>query len=98
MTYGLTMPVGRRRRRTCWPKRWHSPQRLLMPNSRSTGEPARHLALTERADMPDIVRAKLHKITGYVLRDAEQLPEALAHLQRAMQLDRTIGVKKDIER
>ncbi|MGC0264040.1 terminase, partial [Enterobacter hormaechei] len=55
------------------------------------------IALTERADMPDIVRAKLHKITGYVLRDAEQLPEALAHLQRAIQLESTIGVKKDIE-
>ncbi|MEP9097980.1 terminase, partial [Enterobacter hormaechei] len=55
------------------------------------------IALTERADMPDIVRAKLHKITGYVLRDANQLPEALAHLQRAIQLERTIGVKKDIE-
>lgn len=47
--------------------------------------------------MPDIVRAKLHKITGYVQRDAGQLPEALAHLQRAIQLERTIGVKKDIE-
>ena len=47
--------------------------------------------------MPDIVRAKLHKITGYVLRDAKQLPEALAHLQRAIQLESTIGVKKDIE-
>jgi hypothetical protein len=29
-----------------------------------------------------------------VLRDAEQLPEALAHLQRAIQLESTIGVKK----
>ncbi|MDF6748501.1 terminase, partial [Escherichia coli] len=47
--------------------------------------------------MPDIVRAKLHKITGYVLREAGRLTDALTHLQRAIQLERAIGVKKDIE-
>ncbi|MEJ1589633.1 phage terminase small subunit, partial [Escherichia coli] len=46
------------------------------------------IALTERADMPDIVRAKLHKITGYVLREAGRLTDALTHLQRAIQLER----------
>lgn len=56
------------------------------------------MALTDTADMPDKVRAKLHKITGWVLRDAGQSVQALAHLKRAMQLDRLAGVKKDIER
>lgn len=56
------------------------------------------MALTESADMPDKVRAKLHKITGLVLRDEGAAIQALEHLKRAMQLDRLAGVKKDIER
>lgn len=56
------------------------------------------MTLTDTADMPDKVRAKLHKITGLVLRDSGQLIQALAHLKRAMQLDRLAGVKKEIER
>lgn len=55
------------------------------------------MALTESADMPDKVRAKLHKITGLVLRDEGAVIQALEHLKRAMQLDRLAGVKKDIE-
>lgn len=56
------------------------------------------LAMTESEDMPDQVRAKLHKITGYVLRDAGRASEAMAHLVRAQQLHDGCGVKKDIER
>ncbi|TCQ89235.1 small terminase subunit [Rahnella sp. JUb53] len=48
-------------------------------------------------DMPDPVRAKLHKITGLVLRDNGQSEQALTQLKRAMQLDNVAGVKKDIE-
>lgn len=48
-------------------------------------------------DMPDEVRAKLHKATGYVL-DHSDKPAALAQLQRALQLHERVGVKKDIER
>ncbi|MCO6024165.1 phage terminase small subunit, partial [Enterobacter hormaechei] len=99
MTWGLTMPTGRRPTPYLLAEEVAlSAQRLLA--AKQPVELANLLdtiALTERADMPDIVRAKLHKITGYVLRDANQLPEALAHLQRAIQLERTIGVKKDIE-
>ena len=101
MTYGLTMPVGGHRRTT--PYLLAEEVALAAQRLRDTKQPVElanlldTLALTERADMPDIVRAKLHKITGYVLRDAGQLPEALTHLQRAIQLERTIGVKKDIE-
>jgi hypothetical protein len=99
MTYGLTMPTGRR------PTPYLLAEEVALAAQRLRGakQPVElsnlldTLALTERADMPDIVRAKLHKITGYVLRDAEQLPEALAHLQRAIQLESTIGVRKDIE-
>ncbi|HDC4761530.1 TPA: terminase endonuclease subunit [Enterobacter cloacae] len=99
MTYGLTMPTGRR------PTPYLLAEEVALAAQRLRGakQPVELanlldiLALTERADMPDIVRAKLHKITGYVLRDAEQLPEALAHLQRAIQLESSIGVRKDIE-
>ena len=44
--------------------------------------------------MPDEVRAKLHKITGLFLRDGGDAAGALAHLQRATQLDCQAGVKK----
>ncbi len=56
------------------------------------------LELTAAADMPDEVRAKLHKITGLFLRDGGDAAGALAHLQRATQLDCQAGVKKEIER
>ncbi|WP_334351249.1 terminase endonuclease subunit [Enterobacter bugandensis] len=99
MTYGLTMPVGRRPTPCLLAEEVAlAAQRLLTAKQPvNLANLLDTIALTERADMPDIVRAKLHKITGYVLRDAEQLPEALAHLQRAIQLESTIGVKKDIE-
>lgn len=64
-------------------------------------------ALTAEHDMPDEVRAKLHKALGL----AHQLPpggndqpdkaaaeKALAHFKRALQLHDRIGVKKEIER
>lgn len=101
LTYGLTMPVGGHRRTTPYLLAEEvalSAQRLRDANQSPELALLLHtLELTARADMPDIVRAKLHKITGYVQRDAGQLPEALANLQRAFQLDRAVGVKKDIE-
>lgn len=48
--------------------------------------------------MPDEVRAKLHKVMGYGLRDNEQPELALNQLNRAFQLHERVGVKKDIER
>ncbi|EAN9946527.1 terminase [Salmonella enterica] len=54
--------------------------------------------LTDGADVPDMVRARLHKVTGLTLRDAGMNAEALAQFQRAMQLDRNAGVRKEIER
>lgn len=56
------------------------------------------IELTADADMPDEVRARLHKVAGLSFRDDGKSVDALAHLQRAMQLDRNAGVKKDIER
>lgn len=54
--------------------------------------------LTQTADMPDEVRARLYKAAGLALRDDGKLNEAVEHLQRANQLDRNVGVRKDIER
>ena len=56
------------------------------------------LRLTDGEDMPDEVRAKLHKIIGYVYRDSGGTHEAMKHLQRALQLHDRCGVVKDIER
>ncbi|MBQ4775271.1 phage terminase small subunit [Pectobacterium versatile] len=55
------------------------------------------LTLTDTEDMPDQVRAKLHKIIGLILRSGKP-EQALFHLKRAFQLDSRSGVKKDIER
>lgn len=52
--------------------------------------------LTEAQDMPDEVRAKLYKATGYALDRYPTL--ALPYLRRAVELHDRIGVKKDIDR
>jgi len=51
--------------------------------------------LTEGRDMPDEVRAKLHKAIGLALRDASPA-QALDHLQRALQLNARLGIKTEI--
>lgn len=56
------------------------------------------LSLTDGTDVPDMVRARLHKVTALTLRDAGMNAEALVQFQRAMQLDRNAGVRKEIER
>lgn len=55
-----------------------------------------------REDMPDEVRAKLHKaLAKAILRDGEddrtRQQESLKHFLRALELDAGAGVKKDIE-
>lgn len=53
--------------------------------------------LTEAHDMPDPVRAKLHKALGWALQ-ADDPATALIHWRRALELHERCGVKKDIER
>lgn len=99
--FGLVMP-GKHRRTPVY--MFTEEVALAAMRAHAAGEPVDVqllldvLALTESADMPDMVRAKLHKITGLVLRDGGQVADALAHLQRAMRLDCQAGVKKEIER
>jgi hypothetical protein len=57
----------------------------------------RTLELTDGEDMPDLVRAKLHKVVGTVYRSLGRAGLALQHMQRAYQLDINSGVKKAIE-
>ena len=47
-------------------------------------------------DMPDQVRARLHKALGWALTES-QPQNAMTHYQRALQLDENAGVKKLIE-
>lgn len=66
------------------------------------------LDITAEEDMPDEVRAKLHKAIGYAARhlagdgtdgtSRAYLEGAMSHLQRALALHDRCGVKKDIER
>ncbi|WP_137936115.1 phage terminase small subunit [Chitinivorax sp. B] len=53
--------------------------------------------LTQAQDMPDQVRAKLHKEIGLLLEPTDPA-SALQHLTRAKQLHDKVGVVKDIER
>lgn len=57
----------------------------------------RTLELTDGEDMPDLVRAKLHKVIGTVYRSLGRAGLALQHMKRALQLDENSGVKKSIE-
>jgi len=52
--------------------------------------------LTDKHDMPDVVRAKLYKAIGYALDAYPSL--ALSYLRRALELHDKIGVKQDITR
>ena len=52
--------------------------------------------LTENQDMPDQVRAKLHKALGLSLTESNPA-NALQQLQRALALHDKVGVKKEIE-
>lgn len=81
----------------------------------AAGKPAdlesldRALLLTSECDMPDEVRAKLHKALGQAFQaqsgiagdgelDKLAAQNALAHFKRALELHDRAGVKKEIER
>jgi hypothetical protein len=52
------------------------------------------MELTERQDMPDQVRAKLHKITGYVYRDAREIDARPGTPETRLFLKATAALKK----
>lgn len=101
LRFGLAMPDGHSRTA---PYMFAEEVALAAIRARVAGEPVdvqpllSVIELTRTADMPDEVRARLHKVTGLTLRDAGNAADAMAHLQRAIQLDGHSGVKKDIER
>lgn len=109
--HGLVMPDQYQRTTACLIAEEYAAMTI---KATEAGVPVDNEALAEVAslvtdeDMPDEVRAKLHKAMGYAalvlvekLADAE-LQEcrqyALEQLQRALQLHERVGVKKDIER
>ncbi|MEY0512936.1 phage terminase small subunit [Providencia manganoxydans] len=57
----------------------------------------RAMSLTIHEDMPDKVRAELHKWLGYSLRDNDYPQPALCELMRALELNDRSGVKADIK-
>lgn len=63
----------------------------------TTADLLRVAALTDGCDMPDEVGSKLHKALGLSLRE-QSPPQALEHLQRALQLNARAGVKKEVEK
>lgn len=101
LRFGLSMPDGHARTA---PYMLAEEVALAALRARAAGQPVdvqpllTVIDMTRTADMPDEVRARLHKVAGLILRDAGLLTEAMTHLQRAIQLDDSCGVKKDIER
>lgn len=101
LRFGLSMPDGHARTA---PYMLAEEVALAALRARAAGQPVdvqpllNVIEMTRTADMPDEVRARLHKVAGLILRDTGLLTEAMAHLQRAIQLDDSCGVKKDIER
>jgi hypothetical protein len=101
LRFGLSMPDGHARTA---PYMLAEEVALAALRARAAGQPVdvrpllTVIEMTRTADMPDEVRARLHKVAGLILRDAGLLTEAMTHLQRAIQLDDSCGVKKDIER
>ncbi|MFG6654860.1 terminase endonuclease subunit [Scandinavium sp. M-37] len=101
LRFGLSMPDGHARTA---PYMLAEEVALAALRARAAGQPVdvqpllNVIEMTRIADMPDEVRARLHKVAGLILRDAGLLTEAMTHLQRAIQLDDSCGVKKDIER
>ena len=100
LRFGLSMPENHSR---TTPYMLAEEVALAATRARIAGEPVDAaqllyvIGLTAEADMPDEVRARLHKVTGLTLRDAGQPDNALSHLQRALQLDPNVGVRKDVE-
>lgn len=100
---GMAMPEQHRRTLPCVVVE-ETADLLLAGKGAESAEQAiafaeRAAGLTEGKDMPDAVRAKLLKALGRAQR--EQFPAdpalALKTLQRALELDKNVGVKKDIE-
>jgi len=77
---------------------------LSAERSRKAGRPASiddlraAIEMTAAEDMPDMVKAKLFKVTGLMLSDCGDYAQALEHLERAMQLDGHVGVRKEIQK
>ena len=77
---------------------------LSAERSRKAGNPASiddlraAIEMTAAEDMPDMVKAKLFKVTGLMLSDCGDYAQALEHLARAMQLDGHSGVRKEIQK
>ncbi|SDP46275.1 Phage small terminase subunit [Ralstonia sp. 25mfcol4.1] len=109
--HGLVMPDQYQRTTACLIAEEYASMAI---KATEAGQPVDAKALVEVTDlvqgedMPDEVRAKLHKALGYeaLARVAEQTVSnqqayrryALDQLQRALQLHEKVGVKKDIER
>lgn len=97
--HSLTMPDNYKRSLPCVVAEEFADHALKVLGTEKPVDAAallRALELTADADMPDAVRAKLHKAIGYALRDTEPA-EALEHLKAALARHDKVGVKRDIE-
>lgn len=108
IAHGLVMPDQYKRTTACLIAEEAADMALKNLGAADLDSLVAVLDLTAEEDMPDEVRAKLHKAIGYVAREIAgddaagsgraYLEGALEHLQRAFELHDKSGVKKDIER
>jgi len=109
--HGLVMPDAYKRTTACLIAEEYAAMAIktVQAGQAVDADALREVAeLVADQDMPDEVRAKLHKAIGYVATAAvaDTPPEwqqamresALRHLRRALELHDQVGVKKDIER
>jgi len=101
LKHNLAMPVGHHRKLACVVgeesadlqfRQFSADQPINLPFLLDM------LELTKSEDMPDQVRANLHKIIGFGFRERDELTPALEHLKQAQALNDQAGCKKEIER
>lgn len=98
LTHGLTTPDQYARDTATLLAELHADEALREGGEVDVGTLQAVNSLTSDHDMPDEVRAKLHRAIGLSLEKAGELEPALDNLKRAVQLNERVGAKKDIER
>ncbi len=98
ITHGLNTPDGHKRQTATLVAEEFAEAVLKNGPDITQGQLSAISDLTAESDMPDEVRAKLHKAIGVTHAEAGQLEEAKVHLQTAFSLHDKSGVKKLLEK
>lgn len=95
--HGLEMPMNYKRNVQTTITDLVSDYALAKPEQVSVEQLEDTLALVADADMADEATAKLHRALGEALSE-DDLSKAITHLERAIELDASVGAKKTLSR